>query len=154
MSSQSKSPGLICDAAVEPRSDTPNAPRTPKPRSVKFNPFRTVFPMPSYGIQLINEASTPPCSIKSSSNLPISLSANAVMIPVRNPKHRLKPRATLYSPPPSHTSNLRAVRTRACSGSSRNMISPSEIRSYLHESDSFIFKTDISGNCQSAREVS
>ena len=34
-----------------PRSDTPTAPRTPKPRSVKLSPLRTVRPMPSYGTQ-------------------------------------------------------------------------------------------------------
>ena len=45
--SQSKSPGLICEAAVLPRSGTPTAPRMPKPRSVKLRPLRTVRPMPS-----------------------------------------------------------------------------------------------------------
>ena len=47
ISSQSKSPVLIWLAAVLPRSETPTAPRTPKPRSVKLRPLRTVRPMPS-----------------------------------------------------------------------------------------------------------
>lgn len=36
-----------CAVAVWPRSATPSAPRTPKPRSVKFSPFRTAQPLPS-----------------------------------------------------------------------------------------------------------
>jgi hypothetical protein len=39
--------GLELLAAVLPRSETPTAPRMPKPRSVKFRPLRTVRPMPS-----------------------------------------------------------------------------------------------------------
>ena len=53
--SQSTSPGRSCEAAVFPRSETPTAPRTPKPRSVKLSPLRTVRPMPSYGTQRISE---------------------------------------------------------------------------------------------------
>ena len=49
--SQSTSPGRSCEAAVLPRSETPSAPRTPNPRSVKLSPFRTVRPIPSYGTQ-------------------------------------------------------------------------------------------------------
>ena len=45
--SQSTSPGRSCEAAVLPRSDTPSALRTPKPRSVKLSPLRTVRPIPS-----------------------------------------------------------------------------------------------------------
>ena len=48
-SSQSTSPGRSWLAAVCPRSDVPTAPRTPKPRSVKFSPLRASRPMPSYG---------------------------------------------------------------------------------------------------------
>src|ERR1051325_6421477 len=40
------------------------------------------------------------------------------------PKQRFKPRATLYSPPPSHTRKLRVVVTRPSPGSSRSMTSP------------------------------
>ena len=42
--SQSTSPGRSCEAAVWPRSETPTAPRTPKPRSVKLSPLRTARP--------------------------------------------------------------------------------------------------------------
>ena len=61
-----------------PRSETPTAPRTPKPRSVKFRPLRTVRPMPSYGAHWMNSVSTPPCRMKSSSRWPTSLSTKAV----------------------------------------------------------------------------
>ena len=40
------------------------APRTPKPRSVKLSPLRTVRPTPSYGTQRISDVSTPPCRIE------------------------------------------------------------------------------------------
>ena len=91
------------EAAVWPRSDTPTAPRTPKPRSVKLSPLRTVRPMPSYGTHRMSDVSTPPCRMKSSTSRPTSLSANAVTTAVRSPKQRRSPRATLYSPPPSQT---------------------------------------------------
>ena len=86
----------------------PTAPRTPKPRSVKLRPLRTVRPTPSSGTQRMSDVSTPPCRMKSSSSRPTSLSANAVTTAVRSPKQRRRPRATLYSPPPSHTRNERA----------------------------------------------
>ena len=60
----------------------PTAPRTPKPRSVKFRPLRTVRPTPSYGTHLMNSVSTPPCRMKSSSSRPTSLSAKAVQTAV------------------------------------------------------------------------
>ena len=44
---QSKSPGLSWLTAVWPRSEQPAAARTPKPRSVKLSPLRTVRPTPS-----------------------------------------------------------------------------------------------------------
>ena len=47
MWSQSMSPAASWLAAVWPRSETPIAPRTPNPRSVKFSPLRTVRPHPS-----------------------------------------------------------------------------------------------------------
>ena len=47
--SQSTSPGRSWDAAVWPRSETPSAPRTPKPRSVKLSPFRTARPIAVVG---------------------------------------------------------------------------------------------------------
>ena len=98
---QSKSLGWLFAIAVLPRSEQPTAARTPNPRSVKFRPLRTVRPIPSYGTQRMSDVSTPPCRIKSSSNCPIGFFAKAVMTAVRMPKHRLSPRATLYSPPPS-----------------------------------------------------
>src|SRR5208337_558094 len=106
---QSKSPGRLFAIAVLPRSEHPTADRTPKPRSVKFRPLRTVLPIPSYGTQRTSEVSTPPCKIRSSSNCPTEFLANAVMMAVRMPKQRLRPRATLYSPPPSHARKLRVV---------------------------------------------
>ena len=93
-------------AAVWPRSETPTAPRTPNPRSVKLSPLRTARPIPSYGTQRMSEVSTPPVRIRSSSSRPTSLSAKAVTTAVRSPKHRRSPRATLYSPPPSHDPEL------------------------------------------------
>ena len=130
MSSQSISPTCNCEAAVSPRSGTPTAPRIPNPRSVKFKPFLTSRPRPSYGTQRMRELSTPPCKIKSSINRPISLSAKAVTTPVSMPKHRRNPRATLYSPPPSHAEKFRDVRILPSPGSRRSIISPSETRSY------------------------
>jgi hypothetical protein len=55
-----KSPGLTWLMAVWPRSEQPAAARTPKPRSVKLRPLRTVRPTPSYGTHLSREGSTPP----------------------------------------------------------------------------------------------
>src|SRR5262249_32172459 len=49
--------------------------------------------------------------------------------PVSRPKQRLRPRATLYSPPPSQAVKVRAVDTRPSPGSRRSMISPRETRS-------------------------
>src|SRR5439155_1749457 len=141
--SQSKSPGLSWLAAVLPRSGMPTAPRTPKPRSVKFSPLRTTRPTPSNGAHLMKSVSTPPCKMKSSMSRPTSLSANAVATAVLKPKQRRSPRATLYSPPPSHTLNSRAQRTRPSPGSSRSMISPSAIRSYLQEPAGLMFRAGM-----------
>ena len=63
---------------------------------------------------------------------PISLSARAVTTAVRMPKQRRRPRATLYSPPPSQTWNCRVVRMRTSPGSRRSMISPKETSSKRH----------------------
>ncbi|MPN53802.1 hypothetical protein SDC9_201468 [bioreactor metagenome] len=117
-----------------PRSEQPRAPRTPKPRSVKLNPLRTFRPMPSKGIHLISDVSTPPCRMKSSSSRPTGLSANAVTTPARCLKQRRRPRATLYSPPPSQTVKFRAVWILESPGSNRSMISPRETMSYRHSS--------------------
>ena len=48
----------------------------------------------------------------------------AVTMAVRIPKQRRRPRATLYSPPPSHTWKWRVVETRTSPGSRRSMTSP------------------------------
>src|SRR5213082_3529241 len=81
--------------------------------------------------------------MKSSMSRPTSLSANAVQTAVLRPKQRRSPRATLYSPPPSHTLNSRAVRTRPSPGSSRSMISPREIRSYRQEPAGLMLSNDM-----------
>src|SRR6267378_5312381 len=65
-------------------------------------------------------------------SLPTGSSANAVTIAVSSPKQRFSPRATLYSPPPSHTSKDRAVAMRRSPGSSRTMTSPKLTRSQRH----------------------
>src|ERR1017187_1168802 len=134
ISSQSICPGLSWLTAVCPRSEQPSAARTPKPRSVKFNPLRVVRPTPSYFVHTTCDWSTPPCNIRSSIRRPTGLSASAVTTAVFNPKQRRKPRATLYSPPPSHTRNWRAVATRTSPGSSRSITSPRLTRSHLHSS--------------------
>src|SRR6201996_4299078 len=134
MCSQSISPGFSWLTAVFPRSEHPSAALTPNPRSVKFSPFRTVRPTPSYFTHFTWLWSTPPWSIKSSTSRPTGLSASAVTIAVFNPKQRRSPRATLYSPPPSHTSKRRVVATRTLPGSSRSITSPRLTRSHLHSS--------------------
>ena len=70
--------------------------------------------------------------MKSSMSFPISLSANAVMTPVFILKHFLKPRTTLYSPPPSHALKDLAVLILPSPGSRRSITSPNETASYLH----------------------
>ena len=151
---QSTSPGLSWEAADQPRSEQPTAARTPKPFSVKLSPTRAARPMPSKGTHLTCERSTPPCSMRSSSSRPISLSTMAVTTVVRRPKQRRSPRTTLYSPPPSHTWKERVVRMRPSPGSSRSMISPSAAASHLHCSRGLRFTamvTFLPGSCGSAR---
>src|SRR5882724_1924170 len=63
-------------------------------------------------------------------SLPTGSSANAVTTAVSRPKQRFSPRATLYSPPPSHTSKDRAVAMRRSPGSSRTITSPKLTRSH------------------------
>src|SRR5690242_4940884 len=48
----------------------------------------------------------------------------AVTTAASSPKHRLRPRATLYSPPPSYTLNERVVQMRRSPGSKRTITSP------------------------------
>ena len=127
--SKSISSFFSLEMAVFARSEQPLAPLTPKPRSVKFRPFRQVLPMPSVFAQWIKDVSTPPCRIKSSTRYPISFAANAVITAVFKEKQRRSPRTTLYSPPPSQTLNCLAVRIRPSPGSKRSMISPKEMAS-------------------------
>src|SRR4029077_11846183 len=70
--------------------------------------------------------------MRSCSSLPTGSSANAVTTAVSKPKQRFSPRATLYSPPPSHTSKERAVAMRRSPGSNRSMISPKLTMSQRH----------------------
>src|SRR5262245_20189742 len=127
--SQLISPGLICEAAECPRSEHPSAARMPKPFSVKLRPTRVLRPMPSNSRQMTCDRSTPPCMIRSSTNQPRSLTGNAVTTVERLPQHLRIARATLYSPPPSHTWKLRALRTRPNPGSNRSITSPRDAQS-------------------------
>src|ERR1035437_1828539 len=80
----------------------------------------------------MSEVSTPPVRMKSSTRRPISLSANAVTTAVRSPKARRRPRATLYSPPPSQARKDLAVRIRPSPGSRRSITSPRDTASKRH----------------------
>ena len=83
-------PASSCETAVWPRSEQPSAARTPKPRSVKLSPLRTVRPTPSY-LTHVTRCSTPPWNIRSSTRRPTGLSASAVTMAVSRPKQRLQP---------------------------------------------------------------
>src|SRR5215831_9749654 len=74
---------------------------------------------------------------------PTALSTNAVTIADSRPKHLFNERATLYSPPPSYTSNLRVVQIRLSPGSNRNMTSPRAMRSHLHPSFGFVLRITV-----------
>ena len=129
--SQLNSPGLICEAAEWPRSEQPSAARMPKPFSVKLRPTRVLRPMPSCSRHLTCDMSTPPCMIRSSTSQPRSLFGSAVTTAARLPQHLRIARATLYSPPPSHTWKLRALRTRPKPGSRRSITSPNATQSHF-----------------------
>ncbi len=139
--SQFTSPGLICDAAEWPRSEQPSAARMPKPFSVKLRPTRVLRPRPSNSRQMIFEVSTPPCIIRSSTSQPRSFCGSAVTAVARLPQHLRMARATLYSPPPSHTWKLRALRTRPKPGSKRSITSPNEAQSQRVSAADLIFST-------------
>src|SRR3990170_2662277 len=102
----------------------------PKPRSVKLTPLRARRPTPSSATHLRWDESTPPCSTRSSTKRPTGLSTRAVTTVVRIPKQRRRPRATLYSPPPSHARKLRAVCMRPSPGSRLSITSPRLTRSH------------------------
>ena len=103
----------------------------PKPFSVKLRPTRVLRPRPSKSRQMMCDVSTPPWQMKSSTNQPRSFLGKAVTTLARLPQHLRMARATLYSPPPSHTWNWRAVRTRPKPGSKRSMISPKDTQSHF-----------------------
>ena len=140
MYSKSKSSGVALEIAVFARSEQPTAPRIPNPLSVKFKPLRQIRPIPSVFIHLIREVSTPPWQMKSSISIPTSLSANAVITAVFILKHFLKPRITLYSPPPSHARKDLAVRILPSPGSRRSITSPRDTASNLHSLAGLKFK--------------
>src|SRR5580692_7112951 len=77
--------------------------------------------------------------MRSCTSRPTGLSANAVTTAVSRPKARLRPRATLYSPPPSETRKSRVVVIRPSPGSNRSMISPRATRSKRHSDLGLIF---------------
>src|SRR6516162_2405277 len=62
----------------------------------------------------------------------MGLSVNTVTTAVSKPKHRFNPRVTLYSPPPSNTSNCLVVQMRFFPGSRRSITSPRLIKSQRH----------------------
>src|SRR3954447_18395980 len=75
--------------------------------------------------------------MRSCTRRPTGLSAKAVTTAVSRPKQRLRPRATLYSPPPSQAWKVRVVVTRPSPGSRRNITSPSATRSQRQRSFGF-----------------
>src|SRR5439155_7877982 len=79
--------------------------------------------------------------MRSSTRRPTGLSARVVTMEVSKSKQRFRPRATLYSPPPSETSKLRVVQTRRSPGSKRSMTSPRLSRSQRQ----FCFVLIVSG---------
>src|SRR5262245_54916917 len=67
--------------------------------------------------------------MRSCTSRPTGLSTRAVTTAVSSPKQRFKPRATLYSPPPSQTWKVRVVWIRPSPGSRRSITSPRLTRS-------------------------
>ena len=98
---------------------------------MKFSPTRVFLPRPSKSRQMQWLMSTPPCMMKSSTSQPRSFLGSAVTTAARFCQHLRIARATLYSPPPSQTWKLRALRTRPKPGSKRSMISPKDTQSHL-----------------------
>src|SRR5260221_9463179 len=77
--------------------------------------------------------------MKSSSSQPRSFLGMAVTTAARLPQHFRIARATLYSPPPSHTWNERALRTRPKPGSKRSITSPKDMQSHFVSDADLIF---------------
>src|SRR5215510_8040376 len=82
--------------------------------------------------------------MRSCTSRPTGLSTSAVTIAVSSPKQRLRPRATLYSPPPSQTWKLRVVWMRPSPGSRRSITSPRLTRSKRQPAFGFTLR-DIAG---------
>src|SRR5688572_4486149 len=87
--------------------------------------------------------------MRSCTRRPTGLSAKAVTTAVSRPKQRLRPRATLYSPPPSQAWKVRVVVTRPSPGSRRSITSPRATRSQRQRSFGLtvraIFETYLPG---------
>src|SRR5215208_5018335 len=123
----------------------------PKPFSVKFRPTRVFFPRPSKSRQITCDMSTPPCMMKSSTSHPRSFFGSAVTTADRFCQHFSIARATLYSPPPSHTWNERALRTRPKPGSKRSITSPNDTQSHFVSAAVLIFSSAMVGSPSSLR---
>ena len=119
--------------AVWPRSEQPTAPRTPKPRSVKLRPLRTVRPTPSYlhpaDVDLVDAALVDEVLDQAADGV---VGEGGDDGGVAGRSSACRPRATLYSPPPSQTWKARAVWMRPSPGSRRSMTSPRLTRSKRH----------------------
>src|SRR3954462_4238587 len=113
----------------------------PKPFSVKLRPTRVFFPSPSKSPQITCDMSTPPCMMKSSTSQPRSFFGSAVTTAARFCQHFRMARATLYSPPPSHTWKERALRTRPKPGSKRSITSPNDTQSHFVSAAVLIFSS-------------
>src|SRR3569833_178818 len=81
--------------------------------------------------------------MKSSTSQPRSFFGRAVTTLERLPQHLRMARATLYSPPPSHTWNWRAVRTRPKPGSKRSITSPKDRQSHFTSLAGRIFRISV-----------
>src|ERR1041385_4692246 len=84
---------------------------------------------------------------------PTALSASAVTTAASIPKQRLRPRATLYSPPPSQTWNVRVVATRPSPGSRRSITSPRLTMSQRQSFFDFTVKAVISFSHNKAQKA-
>ena len=154
---QSTSPGLSLGGRRPwPRSEQPTAARTPKPFSVKLKPHarRAADAVERRPLARARDprrpaASGPPAAGRCRCPRWRSPPWSAC------PKQRRRPRATLYSPPPSHTWNVRVVRIRPSPGSSRSITSPSAAQSHFalltRRLRFTAMATFLPGSCGSAR---
>src|SRR5215207_5447514 len=82
--------------------------------------------------------------MKSSTSHPRSFFGSAVTTAARFCQHFRIARATLYSPPPSHTWNERALRTRPKPGSKRSITSPNDTQSHFVSAADLILSSVMS----------